>query len=367
METSYKYEIRLADQSGNEIKTLVSFNNLKLARVVSDVGNLELKIPSWDDYDNFKPDSRIGVYRSVAGEPPKLIGETIWIVTGRKRIRRKRQKYLVVYASDANLILQRRIIAYQAGTAEAVQTNQVTDLLTHIVRDNLGSDATDTSRTVSVISLAGFTTLGPIISKSFPYKNLLTTLQEICQSSYSSGTYLAFDLVALDLNNFQFRSYPNVRGVDRRYESAVQPVVIDADLNLGDFELFEDYSNNANVIYAAGQGESTARELVTLVDSSRNYSNIGRVEKFVDARNNSTTALVTAEALSALRNYRPKRSFVAEFIQSEDMLFGRDINFGDYLPVQVENLVLDCRIDAFALELDESGLETVKIVLRADE
>jgi hypothetical protein len=366
-ETIYQYEIRIANQAGVEIKTLVNFSHLTLARVVSGVGNLELKLPGWTDFDLFKPDSRIAVYRSIAGEPLKLVAETIFIVVGRKRIREKKQKYLVITAKDANLILERHIIAYNSGTTEAQKTDQIDDMMKEIVRENIGADCVEPARTIDEVTIASNTSTAPSISKSFSRKNLLQTLQELAQASYSTGTYLAFDLIAYDVNSFEFRTYPNVRGVDKRYEGNVQPVIIDADLNLGDLELDENYESNINFIYVGGQGEGAERTVTEREESTRNYSNIGRVEKFIDARNANTGALLTAEALTALRNYRPRISFKAEFIQTKNLLFGRDINFGDYLPVQVDqSTIIDCRLDAFKLEIDGNGQETVTIILRAD-
>lgn len=363
----YKYEVRISDQSGNDIGQQTNFTSIKLSRAVNDIGTLELIVPSWDTFDLFKPDARISISRSINNGPLKLVGDTVWIVTGRKKIRKNRSKSLVIYAKDSNLLLDRHIVAYSAGTSQAQQTTYADDLMKSLVSQNLGSSATDTTRAITGLTVASNNSLAPSLSKAFSYRNVLTVLQELSQASYQTGTYLAFDIYCASANSFDFRTYPNVRGIDKRYSTAALPLVINSDINIGDMEYFEDYEKNANAVYAGGQGEQSNRLIVTQIDSTRNYSNIGRIERFVDARNANTSALVSSEASTALRNNRPKTSFVGTLIQTDNLLFGRDINFGDYVSVQVDvKTIVDCRIDAFGIQLGADGKEVVTIVFRSD-
>jgi len=360
------YQIILYNQNATEIKTIQDIHTLDLKRAVNDIGTLTLVIPSWDLYSFVKPNSIISVSRSIDGGNLAVVGDTVFFVTGINRIRERRQKYLEITCVDTIGILDRRIIPYPAGSAYSAKTDFADDMCKVIMRENYGSLATGTNRTSSLLTIQSDLGAGPSISKSFAHKKVLTTLQDIAQQSYEEGEYLAFDIFA-SLQDFslEFRTYTGQRGVDRRYSTLVQPITIDADLNIGDFSFMRDYSKQATFIYAAGRGQESNRTLATANDETRVYGDLGRVERFIDARG-STDAYVLAEAQSALRDGKPRKSFVGEFLQSENMRFGKEINYGDYLLLQVEKEILEVRIDAFGLKLNSDGKENVMVVLRSD-
>ena len=352
------WEFQLFTEDKIPERILTNVHKAQLARSENIIGSGEIIFTGWDIYEYLAPEKMIGISRNFPKGYKSLIGNTYWIIVRRSKIRRNGKKYTSVQVEDLLTLLDRRIIAYSPGTAQATKTTNSDDMMKAVFYENY---QTGTNRNISSVITAGSNkSEAPIITKSFDYAKVIDTFQDIAKTSYQTGTYLAFDIVPLAANKYEFQTFINFRGNDRR-SSQQNPLVI-TDINIGDFEFTEDYSTVATAVYARGQGE----QVVEVVDTSRERSNIGRREILVSANSSGSNASILTEALAALKNYRSRLVISANFLPSPEMEFERNFNFGDFVTIQLEKQSYDVRISSFVISIDENGKELLQILFRTD-
>ena len=363
------YFVEIADPFGVKVAQVDSFLALDMARAVNDVGVLTLDLDPDTDVSQFRLDGRLSVYRQGSAGGYRLQTETVWFVRQWRRVMYDSgERVLRVTAYSASDLLARRIVAYAAGSAQADKTAHADDMMKAIVRENLYDTPTDTDR-----SLGGYLTIqadsasASSISKAFSRRNVLTTLQEIAETSAEGGEPLFFDIVAPSSGALEFRTYTGQRGTDRTLSSA-SPLIMSPELGtIRGGELFEDYANEVTVVYAAGSGEGEAREVIEVEDGLRSRSSpFGRIEALRDARHGATGASLIAEGQSYLRANRPKRIFTAQLVDTPQVRYGIEWQWGDKVTAQFEGLSFDCHIATLRIQVSK-GRESVTANLRAEE
>lgn len=362
-----EYQIKLYDPFGTFLCQLDGFTSLDYARVVNGAGALSIQIPPF--YDQFiflgkdiKPDNRIEIRRSINGQIFYLDTDTQWLIRGAQKILKGTgERYTVIKAKDANDLLDRRIVAYASGSAQAEKTAVADNLIKAIVRENLGSSATDTARDwSSYLAVQADLSLAPSIGKAFSRRNVLQVLQEIALSSYQTGTYLAFDVVATSQSQLEFRTYIGQRGIDHRWPTSTSPLLFGAEFgNLTDIVRGYDHSEEVTYGYSGGQGQGASRAIGTASDSVRiGQSPFGRIEQFSDARQTSSATLLADEADMIVKNGLPKNIFEARIIDTPQATYGLHYGFGDYVTAVFEGESIDCRIEKIRIQVKD-GQETI--------
>jgi Siphovirus ReqiPepy6 Gp37-like protein len=91
----------------------------------------------------------------------------------------------------------------------------------------------------------------------------------------------------------------------------------------------------------AGQGEQEARLLVERADAVAEAEWGARVERLVDARQASSSALLEQSGDQALLEGAAKGSFSVQVQDTDDIVFGRDYQLGDVVPYEVRGVVLE--------------------------
>lgn len=374
------YQITVHKPNGAKLAELAgldtSYETLAAARSVSSVGALSLALVHRPGklgygYFDYPSDTRIAVYRKPTGGAWRLLGDTIWFVRKTDLVLAEDgTEQILITAYDANHLLTRRIIAYDAGSSEADKTAEADAMMKAIMRENYGSLATDTDRDISSLSIDADLAAGttPSISKSFSRRAVLATLQEIAQASFvEDGTYIAFDVIAANPDQLAYRNFIGQRGQDRRWPDGISPIILSPDRgNLTNVQRVDDYSTEATFIYAGGQGEGTSRLVATASDPIRlNQSPFGRIEAWKDARNTETAAALQDEADSFLRSRRPKQTFSAKVLDTNSSTFDLHYRFGDFVTADFGGVRMDCRLDAFKVSVSSSG-EAIDINLRAE-
>ena len=370
------YELQLQSSNAETLAVLggpgtdtAGVLGLSYTRAVNTVGSLTLTLPPSAPLAFLQRDGRILVYRSLPGVPPALDMEAVWLIVGiTRQLEESGEQVIVVKAVDAVDLLRRRIVAYAAGGSETVKTGNADDFIKQVVRENLGSGATDATRRLptSLFGVANNTSQAPSISKAFSRRNVLDVCRELADSSTQAGTYLAFDVVwsgaALEL-----RTYTQWRGVDHRFPGGTNPVILSADTgSLLSVSYSLDYGDEVTYAYAGGQGEGEDRAVGTATDAVRaTLSPFARIEQWVDARNTDDGATLVDEADAAVREGRPRIVFEGTVnANAPGAMYGRDYGFGDVVTAQAFGVNVDCRIDAVSVEVTSES-ERVGIVARS--
>lgn len=376
---SSDYQVTLHRPDGRPVATLTDNISISMARAINAVGVLQLTVPvsvgfSVAGYSraSYRRDSRIVIRRRPSPiQPWRLVGDTIWFVRLIELILDQTGEYqLKITAYDTLNIVNRRIIAYDAETPESDKTAEADAMIKEIMRENFGTLATDPDRDLSDYLLIAAdlpATSTPSISKSFAHKNVLTTLQEICQSSATEGTWLAFDVVAQGVDQLQFRTYVNQRGQDRRVPMGTSPLILAPEHeNMGTIESIDDYISEVTFVYAGGTGEGGDRIVETASDPVRiAASPFNRIEEWRDSRNTADPVALEDEAQSLLRQKRPRRILSGTVVESPACLFGVHYDYGDYVTAQFDGDKFDCRIEAFKIDLNNTG-EKIDVKLRVE-
>lgn len=367
------YEIHIADAFGNKLAIIRDFTDnsgasLDMLRTVNNFGALSFTVSANYSTDLFKKDGRVFVYRSINGASPYLEGETVYFI---RRVARfldeQGRSFLKIRALDANHLLNRRIVAYAAGTSQASKADFADDMMKDLIRENLGSSATDTNRDwSSYITVQADVGAAQNITKSFSRRNVLTVLQELAQASTIAGTYLAFDMIATSESTLEFRTYTGQRGIDHSSDSSDAVILGPEFGSLTNIERSYDWSDEFTYVYAGGQGELSDRLVAPSSDSTLiGESPFGRIEEFHNANMTSNSTALVDEADARLREGRPRRSFTATFLDTPGVPYGIRIGFGDIVTASFLGETIDCRIDSVGVSVN-AGREQISIQLRSE-
>ena len=362
-----RYQLWLTDDRGNQLE-LLDPTEFEFSRVIGGYGYITCKHPF--DYSLFNAvqrDYQIRVFRAPRGGKLELYNA--YFVRGKGASDfENNTKEMVFRGPDVREILHRRIIAYAVDSSQALKTTtEADDMMKAVVRENLGSSAT-TGRDITGLnfSVEANQKLGPQITMAFAWKNLLTTLQKIQQSSAISGDETYFDIdVSVDESqngalSLRFVTQLGYIGRDLR-QSSGDHIGFSKELgNLSEVHYEEDYMGEANYIYAGGQGSAASRTIVEVSDDDRINSSIyNRRELFANASGASTTAGVTGIANSRLNDKRPRSKLHATILDTPETPFQKLWDAGDYVSVKAFGRTFDEVIKTVTVKVDANGLERI--------
>lgn len=368
------YQVWITNPLGIRLALVEGFAQLNYSRAVNGVGGLNVAVP-FGYLPYIAAENRIEVERTLDGRNYYLDLETAWTIRDYSLTLNEQGEYMLVVknAQDGNNLLASCYIAYHSGTSQSQKTGYADDMMKVIVRENKASTANDYTGTATTrglpaerFSVQANLSAGPVISKSFAWKQVLETLQEIANESFTKGTYLAFDTVYTGNGKFEFRTYTAQRGVDHRFPGGAAPIILAPELNnLGSVELNYDYSQEANYVYCGGQGEGANRVIKTSADQTRIIiSPFNRRELFIDARNSDSPASIQGEADAGVRAGRPRITFNGVILETATTRYGKEYSLGDIVTAQFQGLEIDCRIDAISISVEEKK-ETITAKLQS--
>jgi hypothetical protein len=128
---------------------------------------------------------------------------------------------VAVCGPDLNELLERRVIAYKTGSAEAHKSQAADDMLKSYVYENLGAGVTDPARQLPAalgFEIAADITLAPVVDYSATYGNLLDTLKRVAERATENGTQLFFGVLPVWAGGRvvpRFETQVNMWGRDR--------------------------------------------------------------------------------------------------------------------------------------------------------
>jgi hypothetical protein len=362
-------QIYLRDPAGNMLTMFSNFVRCEYARGENKVGFMTLDFdPANINLSIFRTDCRLEPWRSVGGLSPYLDGETVYYVRrwGYTMDSQGRELFRVA-AMDANYLLDGPIVAYPAGDAKAKMTNQADDICKDIVRQNIGSTATDTTRSLAAyLTVAADLSLAPSISREFSHRIVSSVLQDVCAESFQQGTYLCYDTVYTSPTMLEFRTYTGQRGINHGRASGQTVVISRERQNFEEPSYFEDHENEKNFVYAGGKDVGAARVIKTATNAAAvGLSPFNRRELWIDARNTSTDAAVQAEANSALQDNRYRKTLTGKIIDTEGCRDGVHFRYGDIVYAEYRGQGFDAHINMLNVVI-EGGRETRINQIRAE-
>lgn len=327
------------------------------------IGVLETTLPLSFDPTLLNEDTRIGVYRAINGRAPYLDNGAIYQI----RYLDYGPDSIFVRAYHATNILDRRIIAYAAGSSFTTKAATFADdIIKTFVNENMlagivgaSRDGVETYADVSAyLTKQANLSQGASVAKSAARRKLLDVATDLANASTTAGTYLTFEIIAPTESTLELRTYATQRGVDRRASTA-NPVILSQQRgNLIDAHLVIDYTQAASFIVAGGQGEETARLIGTAIDTTRAANSpFGRIERFRDASTIASQAAADDEADSQLRAARPLILFTGQLVETPALTRGIDFDLGDMLTAESpqSGQQYDVRLDVIRETITSEG------------
>jgi len=362
-----EYEIRRYDTAGNVLDITSAVRKITTVRTENTVGAIDLVLPPKYQYEDFSKCQIIEVWREKQGQL-ELQNETAYFLMDWEFTSSGGERLVRLMGFDANWLLATRIVAYDAGSAQAEMTDNADDIMKAVVTDNLGGDATGTRDISTWLTIASDLSDGQSLTKAFSRRNVLRVCQELAEASTSLGTRTYFDVVRTGIAEFTFRTYTGQRGVDHGRDSADVRLVGEQYGNFDDITLGTYHSEEINYVYAGGQGTEGDREIVEVSDSDR--INVGypfnRVEGFADARHADTTAGVTAEGNALLRDGMPRQILTGRLNDTPGMQYGIHYGFGDIVSAEAFGYKVDCHVSSVKATYDANNGETIDVRLRGE-
>lgn len=277
-------------------------------------------------------DMRLAIYRRI-GEQQKLLGGTTWLIRkiGRSLDQSGRRE-LTLWAEGPNTLLKRRWVAYPANSDQTHKLGPADDMMKAVVRENMGNLAAVIERDWSVwLRVANDSGRGPVVEKEMAWRQVLAVLQEIGQVAEAAGTAVYFDIAAISEQQFEFRTYIGLRGVDRSRPGNIGFVVLSPENgSVVDGDLDWDGADEATWVYAAGQGTGDSRLIGEAGDNGRIASSpFGRIEIVEQTNNIGTQEGLDEEAIALLQARRPRRLVKLSLADAPGLQAGIHYDLGD--------------------------------------
>jgi hypothetical protein len=362
------HRLVLFDDDGLRLQELKQIERFSYWRAANSVGGFSMTLkPDFDD-SLIDVDHLIYFWRKARGgvEKCECVGMCRAWGWGENTLGQDR---FVIEGADQNDLVDRRIIAYFANSAQSSKTDFSDDMLKAIIRENMGTlaplDEAGRPRAYDAdyFSVMADTSEGANLTRSFAWRYVLPTIQELCQSSRDLGYPLYFDMVPSSAPGvFEFHTYVPYLGKDRSATSSV-PVIFSKEYrNLGKPKWREDWFEERNYVYGGGQGEDDDRTIDPEDDVWRMHkSRWNRRECFQDAREEETVLGVANKAYERMQKERPVVIFEADLLDTPRTRFGKDFDYGDLISAKYRGREFDAMVDAFKITVDASGKEELEI------
>ena len=356
------YALKFYNSAGTLLETYVDLFDLGVARSGNEPPALTVRLPSGViSSANLVPDARLELVRTGTDGTARRVFGTMFLLAGWSSGYSGNEADLTLSARGAACLLERRIVKYTAGSAEASKTANADNMMRAIVRENFGSGAGAGRDWSSNLSVEADASLAPSVSKSFAWRIVRNVLDDLCEASAQNAApvRLFYD-IPYEGTGFVFRVYTGQRGTDRRLMMTLDSAAGDVQ----DARLSRDYGGEKTYAIVGGQGEGAGRALVYVEDTTRyDGSPFARKEVWVDARNYTSSTGMSDEGAAALYDARRLVTFAGR-INTGAYEYGKDWEFGDRLYVTHEGLRVDCIVHSVAIRLS-GGREDVVAELRS--
>ena len=364
------WEIWLCDPAGTRLALLDRTGGFAVSRVASAIGATVITLPP--SYDGlFGLDYILEYWRKPAGGSMKFFNAYF---TRKWRYEDASGNELtLLWGYDANYLLSGRIVAYDAGSAQALLTDHADDAMKIIAIDALGADAGAGRILTSVgggVTIAAELAAAVSMTKGVSWRKVLDVFQDLAAASRAGGTNLYFDMVpsftSAGLIAWTFQTFTTLRGKDRTQDSD-NPLFFGrtwGNLEGGYYEI--DHTDEYNYVYGRGQGFGAARygsggTACDAPDTGRMGASIwNRREEYCNASaggEGGSEAATLADAKARLEQGRPAWRAGGTLLDTPQARYGVDFDFGDQVTVELRHKQVDSEISAVSFAVDGSGQE----------
>lgn len=356
-------EVVLLNPLGERVEIIGDYYTASYARSLGFIGSASVEMPL-DAYNpgSFQIDGRLEFWREIEGGRSVLDTDTSFFIRRRRRVRQEGGEVnLTVSGPSAVEILNRRIVAWPAGSAQAVSNGPIDDIMLVVMRENFGT-AADPDREVSTdyLDIPANLSLGSTLKIRYARRNILELFRELSDASLQTSVPIFFDVVRHDQRALRFQPFAGQRGADHSASSPA-PVVFSAETgNLSQDMLDENYEDEITVAWAGGQGEEADRVMGVGFDLVRlARSPWGWRETFIDGRDSTDSTALGSEASAAVVSGRPKNTVSATLLSTEQTRYGQHWGFGDRVVSEIFGFQFDVWVNAVSVTLTPDGKEEV--------
>lgn len=336
---------------------MLEFYSLRYRRALNAVGVLVAVLPyaaalealfAWDNF--------IEVYRTSPLTELLILEET-YLVRSRQRFRADNEERLVVGGVSLNQLLMRRIVDPAddpAATAGYSVKSGVADTVMRAYVREQAADLASTARKTPGLTVSNVAGVGLPVNKSARYVNLFTVINDLSQGggmdfqiSRGTGAALVMDIERIGSVR-TVANYPGGSWVGINPNRG----------NLSDPSLAIDRTDEHNYVYALGQGQGAARQLVKVASADATLTPFNRCEFVKDARNVEQTnvAGLTSAAYEALADQKVVTEFEFQPTGVEaGSIYRKNWDVGDSITAQWGDFQQDLRITGIEITLDDSG------------
>lgn len=360
MATNYQIQVLSPiDASIQAVFDGASFYNLRYNRVISDIGQIALLLPS--TAANRKPfvlDAFIEVYRTNPNTN-QLSLEGTYLTRNIQRFRVKDEEQFLIGGFSLEHFLTRRVI-YPADdpspTADGYSAKSgFADVVMHDYAQQQIGPGASSGRPMPGLTIAGAVGVGNQISQRYRFDKLFKVFLECRQKgrvdftiTRQTGATFLLTIAQMGAEHRQSTNFPFNPWVGLSPYRG----------NLTEPSLLVDRNTEQNWVFVMGQGKGLTRASYQMAAFGQQDSPYNRIEFFKDARSvNATDSLglqtVGVAELEA-QKYKTTFTFVGTG-QEPGNVYRQDWDVGDYVTVLWDEYTSDLRLTGVEIEANSSG------------
>jgi hypothetical protein len=308
-------------------------------------------------------DGRVGAWRSFAQRAPVLDCDALFLA----RDYTWGPHWQGVTCYHVNELLERRIIAYDAGSAYTGKTDTADDLIKAYASQNMGAgvvvaDRDGGSTYAAQTDISAYVTiqadlsLAPSLTDASTRRRLDRIVAELSQAAATQGAYLVAEIVPSGAQgrSLELRTYVNQRGIDRRAGTAQELIFSEDRGNIENVTVRELHREEATVVIAGGAGVESARAIEVAMDATRlAASPLNRRELFIEHSDITTSTVLQAKAQAALRANAPTITIEGDLIPTPSATRGIHYNLGDLVTVEHRAGSFDVRLETLSVRVSQ--------------
>lgn len=335
-----------------------SMYSMRYSRALNGIGAIVMELPSESDLSTlFMLDAFIDVARRhpVSGQ---LLTDETFFARLTHRFRTGDEERFIVGGLSLNHLIARRVIdpADDPAAAGGFSTKSgAADTVMLAYANEQMVTSTNTLRRFPGLTTNISSGVGSSVGARERYTSLLELLQNLARRGNVdfviervSGVTLRLTVAPIGTDKTQTTNYP------------FAPFVMLNPLrgNLTNPSLEIDRRDEANFVYALGQGQGEARKVLAVAGTGISDSPFNRVEFVKDARNieRSDSLGLLTEAQGMLLEKQPVREFTYESTGSEPgATYKKDFDIGDRITAAWDSQQEDLRIVGVELSISEEG------------